>query len=331
MLGLADDTWPPPCETRRRRCGAARRQAADVPRIGFTTYEALPPGGRVHIVGAGTGRSAARRAAPDGGRRRRSPLREARRVHARPDGAARVVPRRRLDRELLRPIRSTETTSRRSSIRWSSHEAIEYPALDSARPDGAAARLDAGLLPAERDRAVLERSDRRRARRRPSNGCRRRRRADDAIAMLEPGDMLIDCSGATRCFATTLFPGPMSTIRPRTRTRSSSSTRSSSRSSTASPTTATSTASTTRTPGTSEYKFIPSVHRTYSDGNVTHVTGIVTITADEFDGDAAAVRRRCGSATTSPMSPSRWTGSSTRSRRRPTARSSASWRSSGSR
>ena len=30
------------------------------------------------------------------------------------------------------------------------------------------------------------------------------------------------------------------------------------------------------------YKFIPSVHRTYSDGSVTHVTGIVTITADEF-------------------------------------------------
>ena len=30
------------------------------------------------------------------------------------------------------------------------------------------------------------------------------------------------------------------------------------------------------------YKFIPSVHRTYSDGGITHVTGIVTITADEF-------------------------------------------------
>ena len=30
------------------------------------------------------------------------------------------------------------------------------------------------------------------------------------------------------------------------------------------------------------YKFIPSVHRTYFDGSVTHVTGIVTITDDEF-------------------------------------------------
>ena len=31
-----------------------------------------------------------------------------------------------------------------------------------------------------------------------------------------------------------------------------------------------------------QYKFIPSVHRTYTDGNITHVTGIVTITADEY-------------------------------------------------
>jgi hypothetical protein len=30
------------------------------------------------------------------------------------------------------------------------------------------------------------------------------------------------------------------------------------------------------------HKFIPSVHRTYSDGSITHVTGIMTITADEF-------------------------------------------------
>ena len=35
--------------------------------------------------------------------------------------------------------------------------------------------------------------------------------------------------------------------------------------------------------GNDQYKFIPSVHRTYTDGNVTHVTGIVTITADEYE------------------------------------------------
>ena len=35
--------------------------------------------------------------------------------------------------------------------------------------------------------------------------------------------------------------------------------------------------------GNDQYKFIPSVHRTYTDGNITHVTGIVTITADEYE------------------------------------------------
>ena len=43
--------------------------------------------------------------------------------------------------------------------------------------------------------------------------------------------------------------------------------------------------------GNVQYKFIPSVHRTYSDGNVTHVTGIVTITADEFEAMPPHVRR----------------------------------------
>jgi 2-polyprenyl-6-methoxyphenol hydroxylase-like FAD-dependent oxidoreductase len=31
------------------------------------------------------------------------------------------------------------------------------------------------------------------------------------------------------------------------------------------------------------YKFIPSVHRTYHDGSVSHVTGIVSITAEDFE------------------------------------------------
>jgi len=31
------------------------------------------------------------------------------------------------------------------------------------------------------------------------------------------------------------------------------------------------------------HKFIPAVHRTYYDGSISHVTGIVTISKDEFD------------------------------------------------
>ena len=34
---------------------------------------------------------------------------------------------------------------------------------------------------------------------------------------------------------------------------------------------------------TPQYKFIPAVHRTYYDGKVSHVTGIVNITADEYE------------------------------------------------
>ena len=32
-----------------------------------------------------------------------------------------------------------------------------------------------------------------------------------------------------------------------------------------------------------QYKFIPAVHRTYYDGSITHVTGIVTITAEDYE------------------------------------------------
>ena len=76
------------------------------------------------------------------------------------------------------------------------------------------------------------------------------------------------------------------------------------------------------------YKFIPMVHRVRYDGAVSHVTGIVTITADEYDAmpkqfDGVWLRGNF------PMSPSRWISSSTRSSRRHTASSSATSRSSG--
>jgi hypothetical protein len=35
--------------------------------------------------------------------------------------------------------------------------------------------------------------------------------------------------------------------------------------------------------GNTAYKFIPGVHRTYYDGSISHITGIITITRDEFD------------------------------------------------
>ena len=71
--------------------------------------------------------------------------------------------------------------------------------------------------------------------------------AEDAMAMLEPGDILIDCTGSNSLLRDHLVPPPAMPTEPRTRSRYGSNTRSSSLSSTARPTTATSTASTTRT------------------------------------------------------------------------------------
>ena len=89
--------------------------------------------------------------------------------------------------------------------------------------------------------------------------------AEDAMAMLEPGDVLIDSTGSKSLLRDHLVPGD---ARTRTRSRSGSSTRSSSRSSTASRTTATSSASTTRTsrtPPTSSFRW--STGRTTTAGS----------------------------------------------------------------
>ena len=73
-------------------------------------------------------------------------------------------------------------------------------------PDGASSRLDTGVLPAQRDRARRQRSDR----------CARVESvqrtaavvtAEDAIAMLEPGDILIDCTGQQVAASRSPVPG----------------------------------------------------------------------------------------------------------------------------
>jgi hypothetical protein len=82
--------------------------------------------------------------------------------------------------------------------------------------------------------------------------------------------------------------------------------------------------------GNAQYKFIPAVNRTYYDGSITHVTGIVSISAEDYERMPSRFDGS-GCVTTFLTWPSRWTASSPRSRRRPTGRSSATWRSSGSR
>ena len=107
--------------------------------------------------------------------------------------------------------------------------------------------------------------------------------AEDAIAMLEPGDLLIDSTGSNSLLRDHLVPGLDGLDEG---------------------------ANTLNIPleyalvitflygrkydcneyckyyknvGNGQYKFIPFVHRTYYDGSVSHVTGIVTITAEDYE------------------------------------------------
>ena len=106
--------------------------------------------------------------------------------------------------------------------------------------------------------------------------------AEDAIAMLEPGDILIDCTGSRSLLRDHLVPGSgdvegANTLNIRLEYA----------------------LVITflygqkydcneyckyyKNAGNVHYKFIPAVHRTYYDGSVSHVTGIVTITAEDYE------------------------------------------------
>jgi 2-polyprenyl-6-methoxyphenol hydroxylase-like FAD-dependent oxidoreductase len=105
--------------------------------------------------------------------------------------------------------------------------------------------------------------------------------AEDAMARLEPGDVLIDCTGTRSVLRDRLVPGPgdddANTLRIRLEYA----------------------LVVTFLYGRAydcneyckyyknvenpQYKFIPSVHRTFYDGSISHVTGIVNISADDYE------------------------------------------------
>ena len=218
--------------------------------IGFTTFEALPPGGRVHIVGAGPVGlllAALLQSVPDVDVRlyeKRDAYTRGRMVQLEPFLVADSV-----ESYCDRPDRRRQRRGGLRSVR--AERGHRVPAVDSVGSDEAAARLDAGLLPAQGHRAVPERSDRRtrvevraagvgsRDRTGRDRDARARRHADrlhrEQIAASRPPRARLRRGGERREHAT----------------HPASSTRSWSRSSTASRTTATSIASTTRTSGTS--------------------------------------------------------------------------------
>ena len=106
---------------------------------------------------------------------------------------------------------------------------------------------------------------------------------DLALEMLEPGDTLVDCTGSRALMRDLLLPGDDLTATDRNTTRF--------RMEYALVVTflydqhyeCNEYCKYYKNVGNTAYKFIPFVHRTFHDGSVTHVTGIVTISADEYE------------------------------------------------
>ena len=155
-------------------------------------------------------------------------------------------------------------------------------------------------------------------------------KAEEAVAMLEPGDFLIDCSGSNSLLRDHLAAGSAigqagaNTLNIQleyavviTFLYGQ-------------PYLCNEYCKYNKNVGNLKYKFIPAVDRIAYDGDISHVTGIVNITRRGLRGHAAKIRRCSGCAATFPSSPSRWSASSTRSKRKHRERSSATSRSCGS-
>ena len=107
--------------------------------------------------------------------------------------------------------------------------------------------------------------------------------ADEAIAMVEPGDILVDCTGSRSLLRDLLLPGDDLTVRDRNTKRF--------RLEYALVITflysqhyeCNEWCKYYKNRENREYKFIPAVNRTFYDGDVSHVTGIVTISPAEYE------------------------------------------------
>jgi hypothetical protein len=107
--------------------------------------------------------------------------------------------------------------------------------------------------------------------------------ADGALALLEPGDILVDCTGSRSLMRDLLLPGELPPERGCNTQRF--------RLEYALVVTflygqhyvCNEYCKYYKNVDNTGYKFIPAVHRTYYDGDVSHVTGIVTISREEFE------------------------------------------------
>ena len=105
---------------------------------------------------------------------------------------------------------------------------------------------------------------------------------EDAIGMLEPGDALIDCTGHRSVLRDQLVPGTgdvegANTLNIRLEYALVITFLYGQRYD------CNEYCKYYKNEGNAQYKFIPAVHRTYHDGSITHVTGIVKISAADFE------------------------------------------------
>jgi 2-polyprenyl-6-methoxyphenol hydroxylase-like FAD-dependent oxidoreductase len=250
------------------------------PPSGFTTFETLPSGGRVHVVGAGPV-----------GLLLTALLQSMEGFSVRLYEKRREYTRTRMVRLASYLVADSVESYRIDSIDGDSVEAIfDPPELDQSLafrksiPSDLSALLRSwalGFCPLNSiERSISDLIDAR-----GLNGVERTAAvvtAEDAIAMLEPGGILIDCTGGRSLLRDHMVPGSgevegANTLNIRLEYA----------------------LVITFLYGQKydcneyckyyknaenvHYKFIPAVHRTYHDGSISHVTGIVSITAEDYE------------------------------------------------
>jgi hypothetical protein len=152
--------------------------------------------------------------------------------------------------------------------------------------------------------------------------------AEDAVAMLEPGDILIDCTGSSSLLRDHLATSSGELVKGANTLKIRLEYALVITFLYGQPYDCNEYCKYYKNAENSQYKFIPMVHRTHYDGRVSHVTGIVNISADEYQAMPSR-STASGFGATLRVSLSRWIGSSTRSRRKRRARCSATSRSCG--
>jgi 2-polyprenyl-6-methoxyphenol hydroxylase-like FAD-dependent oxidoreductase len=106
--------------------------------------------------------------------------------------------------------------------------------------------------------------------------------AEDAVAMLEPGDILIDCTGSSSLLRDHLTTGSDEMVRGANTLKIRLEYALVITFLYGQPYDCNEYCKYYKNAENSQYKFIPMVHRTHYDGRVSHVTGIVNISTDEY-------------------------------------------------